>query len=68
MYSHRKVGGIHFVAIGQLVVSFCLSRRRPPVLTAPDLPELLVIWGMTSVLGWHFNLDPILYLIGTLLG
>jgi len=27
--THRKVGGIHFLAIGQFRISFCRSRKIP---------------------------------------
>lgn len=26
-YSYRKIGGLHFIRIGALVLSFCVSRK-----------------------------------------
>ncbi len=44
MISYRKIGGIHWLAIGQLRLSFCRTRR--PVKLPPALwPVDLAFWA-----------------------
>lgn len=34
--TYRKIGGLHWLAIGRLRVAFCIIKRRPLAPTYPD--------------------------------
>lgn len=36
--SLRKIGGIHWLAVGRLRVSFCVKRKVPNIVTQPVMP------------------------------
>ena len=45
MISYRKIGGIHWISIGRIRISFCLARRTRIVklktLTTPEVGTIM---------------------------
>lgn len=45
--TYRKVGGLHFVRMGRVCFSFCLTRRRP--VTAADRYMARTMWARAFI-------------------
>jgi hypothetical protein len=51
--SHRKVGGLHFVRLGRVSVSFCLCSRKPrkAQFTAAELAKIDAYYAANELRG-----------------
>jgi len=44
MFTYRKQGGITFLGLGQVTVSFCVSRKRAAIFQPGDLIKIASIY------------------------
>lgn len=44
MFTYRKQGGITFLGLGQLSISFCVSRKRVAIFHPGDVAKIAAIY------------------------
>lgn len=44
MFTYRKQGGITFIGLGQLSISFCVSRKRSAIFQPGDLAKVAAMY------------------------
>lgn len=49
MFSNRKIGGIRFIRVGQLQLSYCITKRQRSAIASID-GEAFVSLGIMAVL------------------
>lgn len=44
MFTYRKQGGITFLGLGQLSISFCVSRKRAAIFQPGDVAKIAAMY------------------------
>ena len=44
MFTYRKVGGLTFLGLGQVTISFCISKKRQAILLPGDLTKIAAMY------------------------